>query len=110
MVSEGIIEGVRTDRGVRIKRVSIKEGGGGGGFDSLYSGRSRPSDKGQGRGHPEPEIRGGAVYFSALQASVWSKNKVAPPGPFSGSATDLRRARKIINLENILGSSVSVEG
>ena len=31
MVSEGVIEGVRTDRGVRIKRVSIKGGGGGGG-------------------------------------------------------------------------------
>ena len=40
----------------------------------------RPSDKGGGGGgmHPNPEIRGGAVskkVFSALQASVWSKNK-----------------------------------
>ena len=58
MVSEGIIAGVRTDRGVRIKQVSIKGGEGG---DSIYSGRSRPSDKERGRSHPEPEIRGGAV-------------------------------------------------
>ena len=57
MVSEGVIEGVRTDRGVRIKRVSTK-GGGGGVVDSIYSGRSRPSDKGG--GHQDPEIRGGA--------------------------------------------------
>ena len=57
MVSEGVIEGVRTDRGVRIKRVSIKGGGGGGGFDSIYIGQSRPSDKGQGPGYPDPEIR-----------------------------------------------------
>ena len=56
MVSEGVIEGVRTDRGVRIKRVSIK-GGGGGGFDSIYISQSRPSDKGQGPGYPDPEIR-----------------------------------------------------
>ena len=55
MVSEGVIEGVRTDRGVRIKRVSIK--GDGGGFDSIYIGQSRPSDKGQGPGYPDPEIR-----------------------------------------------------
>ena len=44
----------------------------------------RPSDKGGGGGgvHPNPEIRGGAVskkVFSALQASVWSKNKGALP-------------------------------
>ena len=59
MVSEGVIEGVRTDRGVRIKRVSINGGGGrGGGFDSIYIDRSRPSDKEQGPGHPDPEIRG----------------------------------------------------
>ena len=39
---------------------------------------SRPSDK-EGFGHPDPEIRGGGAvlkkFFSALWASVWSKNK-----------------------------------
>ena len=43
------------------------------------SGRSTPSDKaGGGRGHPDPEIRGGPVskiFFSAHRASIWSKNK-----------------------------------
>ena len=42
------------------------------------SGGSRPSYKG-GPGHPDPEIRGGGAvskkFFSALRASVWSKNK-----------------------------------
>ena len=42
------------------------------------SGGSRPSYKG-GPGHPDPEIRGGGQspkkFFSALRASVWSKNK-----------------------------------
>ena len=38
--------------------------------------------------HPEPEIRGGGLkkIFSALRASVWSKNKgggQGPPGPLS---------------------------
>ena len=61
MVSEGVIEGVCTDCVACIKRVSIRGGGGGGGVDSIYSGRSRPSDKGRGRGrgHPDPEIRRG---------------------------------------------------
>ena len=54
MVSEGVIEGVRTDRGVHIKQVSVKREV----FDSIYSGVSRPSDKGG--GHQDPEIRGGA--------------------------------------------------
>ena len=44
----------------------------------LGSGGSRPSDKGGG-GHPDPEIRGGPglkkIFFSALRASFWSKNK-----------------------------------
>ena len=47
-----------------------------------------------GNGHPDPEIRGGGVRspkktFSALRASVWSKNKgeAGPPGPFPRSAT-----------------------
>ena len=34
--------------------------------------------------HPDPEIRGGAVsnkIFSALRASVWSKNRGAGPSP-----------------------------
>ena len=46
------------------------------------SGGSRPSDK-VGAGHPDPEIRGGPglqkKIFLALRASVWSKNKKAPP-------------------------------
>ena len=47
------------------------------------SGGSRPSDNG-GPGHPDPEIKlgGGAVskkFFSALWASVWSKNKSPSP-------------------------------
>ena len=39
---------------------------------------------------PDLQIGGGAV-FSALRATVWSKNKggAGPPGPSSGSATDL---------------------
>ena len=40
--------------------------------------------EGGGGGHPDPEIRRGAVFFSALTATVWSKNKGgwAPPlGP-----------------------------
>ena len=45
----------------------------------LFSGRSRPSDKVVGGGHPDPEIRGGGRspknFFSALRASFWSKNK-----------------------------------
>ena len=58
------------------------------------AGGSRPSDKGGGGrgGHPDSEINwggagGGLVYqkiFSALRASVWSKNKeegARPPGP-----------------------------
>ena len=53
---------------------------------SVRSGRSRPSDK-EG-GHPGPEIRGRdgvqKKFFSALWASVWSKNRgggdpLAPP-------------------------------
>ena len=53
------------------------------------SGGSRPSDKGgrggRGAGHPDAEIRGGArsqkQIFSALWASVWSKNKGGSPAP-----------------------------
>ena len=62
------------------------------------SGGSRPGDNG-GPGHPDPEIKwGGPVWkkiFSALWASVWSKNKRGarapppppPPGPSPGSDT-----------------------
>ena len=56
-------------------------------FWTKFSGGSRPSDKGGGgRGHPDPEIRGGPVskkIFSGLGASFWSKNKGGPfpPGP-----------------------------
>ena len=56
------------------------------------TGRSRPSDEGEGGGHPDPEIRGGGQspkkFFSALPASVWSKDRGAGPlGPFPVSAT-----------------------
>ena len=66
----------------------------------MYSGGSRPSDRGEGvgGGHPDPEIRGGggAVsknVFSALRVSVRSTNKgggggAGPPRPSPGSATD----------------------
>ena len=48
---------------------------------------------GGGFGRTDPEIRGGGrseKIFSALRASVWSKNKGEPdpPGPSPGSATD----------------------
>ena len=57
----------------------------------ISSGRFRPSDK-AGPGHPDPEIRGGGrrgglrILFSALRASVWSKQKKkggtgSPPPP-----------------------------
>ena len=56
-------------------------------FVIFGSGGSRPSDGGGGGGggvHPDPKLTGGArsqkKNFSALQASVWSKNK-AGPGP-----------------------------
>ena len=64
-------------------------------FWTKFSGRSRPSDKGGGgRGHPDPEIRGGPVskkIFSGLGASFWSKNKGGPfpPGPSPGFATGI---------------------
>ena len=57
----------------------------------VCSGRSRFSDKGGAAGHPDPEIRGSPVskkIFPALQASVRSKNKAAPPRrPSAGTAT-----------------------
>ena len=43
---------------------------------------------GEGGVHPDPEIAGGGclknIFFSALQASVRSKNKVGGPGPSPG--------------------------
>ena len=48
--------------------------------------------RGEGGGHPGPEIRGGpglTKIFSALRASFWPKTKgrADPPGPSPGSAT-----------------------
>ena len=55
----------------------------------LFRGGSTLSNKGG--GHPDPEIRGraGLIFFPALRASVWSKNKggPGPPGPSPGCAT-----------------------
>ena len=61
-------------------------------FFSLTSGGSRPSDKGGGGGHPDPEISGGRSLkkiFSALRVSFWSKSKggAGSPGPSPESAT-----------------------
>ena len=39
-----------------------------------FSGRSRPSDKRGGPGHPEPKIRGGGCFFRPSDI-VWAKNK-----------------------------------
>ena len=54
-------------------------------------------------GHPDPEIRGRPglkkKFFSALRASVWSKNEVEgrPPGPSPESAIAIpTRARNSI--------------
>ena len=57
-----------------------------------HNGRSRPSDKGGGGRSSRPWNKGGWSknnFFSALQASVWSKNKggAGSPGPFPGSTT-----------------------
>ena len=44
----------------------------------------------RGGGHLDPEIREGGglkIFFSALRALFWSKNK-GGPGPSPGSATD----------------------
>ena len=56
----------------------------------IYSGESRPSDKGGGvgGGHPDPEIMEGPGL-----KNFFLKNKGGggrpPPGPSPGSATDL---------------------
>ena len=51
-----------------------------------------------GPGHPDPEIRKGSgggtvsqIFFTALRASVWSKNKEGGPGPYPGSTTEYDR-------------------
>ena len=54
-------------------------------LEVVFSGGSRPSDKGGGGGgglgggHPDPEIRGRTrspkKFFSVLRASFWSTNK-----------------------------------
>ena len=56
---------------------------------TVVCGRSSLSDKGGRAGHPDPELRGEGSqknFFTAFQASVWSKNKVGGgggvPGPF----------------------------
>ena len=56
------------------------------------NGGFRPSDKGGGGGVIHTRIEGGPGlknFFSALRASVWSKNKreAGPAGPFPGCAT-----------------------
>ena len=63
-------------------------------FHQESSGASRPTDKG-GPGYPDSEIRGwGAVFFSALPASVWSKNEGeagASPGSVAGESNGSER-------------------
>ena len=59
----------------------------------MPTGGSRPSDKGGrvGGGHLDPEIRGARSqkkFFSALRASVWSKNKGARGRPPRASPLD----------------------
>ena len=58
----------------------------------IFSDESWPSDK-EVPGHPDPEITGGGGggggvkkdFFSALQASVWSKNSGASATDFWGT-------------------------
>ena len=61
-------------------------------FITAYSGGSRPSDKGGGAGHPDPEIRGGAVskkFFWPFGPQFGLKIRVGRAGPSPGSATVL---------------------
>ena len=83
---------------------------GGGGGSSRIAGRNQPvADPdlqigGRGGGHPDPEIRGKPglkkIFFSALRASVWSKNKRgggwAPLGFSPGSATGNMTLHRIL--------------
>ena len=64
---------------------------------SLFSGGSRPSDKGEGGGggHPDPEIRGGGGAVlknwekNFGQKVRWGGGGSGPSGPSPGSATAL---------------------
>ena len=62
-------------------------------LEVVFSGGSRPSDKGGGRGgwgggHLDPEIRGRTrspkKFFSVLRASFWSTNKGWGGGGWGG--------------------------
>ena len=47
-------------------------------LSAVFSGRSRPSDRGGRDSHPDPQMREGPVskkILFVLQASFWSKNK-----------------------------------
>ena len=65
----------------------------------LYSGGSRPSDKGGGGregSSRSPGAQSQKKFFSALRASLLSKNKGAPgaPGLSAGSATVITQCRR----------------
>ena len=53
-------------------------------LEVVFSGGSRPPDKGGGGGHTDPEIKRERAW-----SPFWSKNKggSGPPGPSPGSAT-----------------------
>ena len=72
------------------------------------SGGSRPGDNG-GPGHPDPEIKwGGPVWkkiFSALWASVWSKNKKGARPPPPSRAPHLDPTLSVLHKELELESS-----
>ena len=64
----------------------------------MNRGRNGEGGGGGGGGHPDPKIRRGRgrppeIFFSALRASFWSKNKggggASPPGPSPGSANEI---------------------
>ena len=57
----------------------------------IYSGESRPSDKGGGvqGGHPDPEIMEGPGLKIFFLKNKGGGGREAPPGPSPGSATDL---------------------
>ena len=76
----------------------------------VFSGGSRPSDKGAGgvgrSGHPDPEIWVGAVskkFFFALWTSVWSKNRGwAPRTPPLGLPLVFINIKKLARIEALL--------
>ena len=81
MVAYGEVRGAVPDPDLKTRG----GGGGGGGGPPDPAGRGGGGGGGGGgAGHQDPEIRGGRVstkVFSALQASVWSKNKWGPSPP-----------------------------